>query len=52
MEGLTNRKDLNRRFVKVVGLGASGGKWLVKIADCTQPMSVSGDKLVRLRPKA
>lgn len=48
---LENRKDLNKRFVKVVGHGATEGKWLVKLLDMAQPMAVSGDKLVRLRPK-
>lgn len=48
LDGLANRKDLNGRFVKVVGPGAVEGKWLVKLAESTTPLSVSVDKLVRL----
>lgn len=48
--GLSTRQDLNGRFVKVVGMGKSEGKWLVKLCDVPQPVSVLGDKLVRLRP--
>jgi uncharacterized C2H2 Zn-finger protein len=50
--GLANRKDLNGRFVKVVGAGAVEGKWLVKLAESPNSFSVSVDKLIRLRPTA
>lgn len=51
VNGLTNRQDLNGRFVTVVGKGNSEGKWAVKFVDSARPVSISGDKLVRLRPK-
>jgi len=50
LDRLSSRPDLNGRFVKVIGRGKTEGKWLVRLGDTTQPMSVSADKLVRLRP--
>jgi hypothetical protein len=48
--GLSSRTELNGRFAKIIGPGSVEGKWLDKLTDASQPMSVSGDKLLRLRP--
>lgn len=48
----TSRKDLNGCFVKVVGKGTVAGKWIVKLCNSEHPLSVSGDKLHRIRPEA
>jgi len=52
LNGLVNRQDLNGRFVKVIGRGVGEGKWIVKLNGSDKQISVSGDKLLRLRPKA
>lgn len=52
LQGLSNRTDLNGRFVFVVDKGTSQGKWLVRLMDVNTPMSVSGKNLARLRPEA
>lgn len=51
LSDLSSRKCLNGCFVKVIRPGATGGKWLVKLADSFRSMFVSADKLVQLRPK-
>lgn len=45
-------KELNGRFVKVVSTGATNGKWIVKLRGSERQLSISGDKLDRLRPTA
>jgi hypothetical protein len=52
LQGLSNRTDLNGRFVFVADKGTSQGKWLVRLTNADTPMSVSGKNLVRLRPEA
>lgn len=51
LDGLTNRPELNGRFVKVVRESKSEGRWLVRLSGESSPISVSGDKLLRLCPE-
>ena len=52
LEGLISRPDLNGRFVKVLGsVEGTENRYKVKLlGSAALPISVSGDKLVRLRP--
>ena len=50
IHGLQSNSDLNGTIVHVIGPATTTGRWEVRIPGGTKSISVSGEKLIQLRP--